>query len=81
MDVKEAGKALLHGVILQMITGVSESIMCSSHSATALCLWRVLVQSIRPTVKRENRTPSHARLFGSINLASLDNRDGKDTGE
>lgn len=80
-NVKEAGKALLHSVILQMITGVSESTMRSSHSATALCLWRVPVQSIRPIVKRENRTPSHTCLFSSINLASPDSRDGKDTGE
>lgn len=79
--VKEAGKASLRSVISQMITSVSESIMCSSHSATALCLWRVLEQFIRPTVKKENRTPSHAGLFGSINLASPDNRDGKDSGE
>lgn len=79
--VKEAGKASLRSVISQMITSVSESIMCSSHSATALCLWRVLEQFIRPTVKKENRTPSHAGLFGSINLASPDNRDGKDAGE
>lgn len=47
VDVKEAGKALLRSVILQMIPSLWESV-CTLFSLQLLCLRKVPVQSVHP---------------------------------